>query len=541
MRNILIGGAWPYANGSLHIGHIAALLPGDVLARYHRAIGDHVYFVSGSDCHGTPVALRAKQEKKSPQEISDFYHEEFVDCFNRLGFRYDVYTKTSSDEHKEFVREFHKKMYDSRYVYEKEVPQTYCKNCNLFLADRFVLGKCPKCGKDTRGDQCDACGTILEPEGLAEPICAVCGKPISFKNSRHLYLAVTKLQAELRALVDHHPEWRKNAIAFTTKYIEDGLRDRALTRDLEWGIKVPKEGYENKTIYIWAENVLGYLSASKTAVELRGTDFQGLWGKEAKHYYVHGKDNIPFHTIILPSLLLANGENWHLPDQIVSSEYLTLEGRKISTSQNYAIWVKDLLEHYEADSIRYFFLANGPEKKDADFSWREYVHSHNGELLGAYGNFVNRSLTFIVNYFDGIVPQGIDNPSINKRIEELFVSVGRQIENGAFKDAISEIFKFIRSANKFFDTEQPWITRTTDKRLCENTLYQCVQIIANLAVLLSPFLPFSSEKVCKWLGINNKWEKHSVSAGYLLPEVELLFQRIDKKVIETETEKLKAP
>lgn len=539
MRNILIGGAWPYANGSLHIGHIAALLPGDVLARYHRAIGDHVYFVSGSDCHGTPVALRAKQEKKSPQEISDLYHKEFVDCFNRLGFSYDVYTKTSSDEHKNFVREFHKKMYDGSYVYEKEVPQAYCENCDIFLADRFVLGKCPKCGKDTRGDQCDACGTVLEPGDLAEPICAVCGKPLSFKNSKHLYIAITKLQDELRALVDHHPEWRKNAIAFTTKYIEDGLRDRALTRDLEWGIKVPKDGYENKTIYIWAENVLGYLSASKAAAELRGADFQELWGKEAKHYYVHGKDNIPFHTIILPSLLLANGENWHLPDQIVSSEYLTLEGRKISTSQNYAIWVKDLLEDYEADSIRYFFLANGPEKKDADFSWREYVHSHNGELLGAYGNFVNRSLAFIVNYFDGIVPQGIDNPSINKRIEELFVSVGRQIENGAFKDAISEIFRFIRSANKFFDTEQPWITRTTDKRLCENTLYQCVQIIANLAVLLSPFLPFSSEKVCKWLGINNKWEKHSVSAGYLLPEVELLFQRIDKKVIETETEKLK--
>ena len=538
MRNILIGGAWPYANGSLHIGHIAGLLPGDVLARYHRAIGDNVYFVSGSDCHGTPVALRARQEKRTPQEVSDFYHEEFVDCFNKLGFSYDVYTKTSSDEHKKFVRDFHKKLYESKLVYEKEVPQAYCESCDTFLADRFVLGKCPKCGKDARGDQCDACGTVLEPENLVEPICAVCGKPINFKTSKHLYIAITELQAELRALVDNHPKWRKNAIAFTNKYIDDGLRDRALTRDLEWGIKVPKDGYENKTIYIWAENVLGYLSASKVAAQLRGTDFQELWGKEAKHYYVHGKDNIPFHTIILPSLLLANGEKWHLPDQIVSSEYLTLEGRKISTSQNYAIWVKDLLDHYEADSIRYFFLANGPEKKDADFSWREYVHSHNGELLGAYGNFVNRSLTFIAKYFDSIIPEGIDNPSINNHIDELFVSVGRQIENAAFKDAIAEIFDFVRKANKFFDTEQPWITRTSDMKACKNTLYQCVQIIANLAVLLSPFLPFSSDKVCKWLGINNKWEKQSVSAGYLLPEVEILFQRIDKKVIEIETEKL---
>lgn len=538
MRNILIGNAWPYANGSLHIGHIAGLLPGDVLARYHRAIGDNVFFVSGSDCHGTPVALRAKQEKRTPQEVSDFYHEEFVECFAKLGFSYDAYTKTSSGEHQKFVRDFHKKLYESSYVYEKEVPQAYCESCNTFLADRFVLGKCPKCGKDTRGDQCDACGTVLESENLVEPNCAVCGKPISFKTSKHLYIAITKLQTELKALVDNHPKWRKNAIAFTNKYLDEGLRDRALTRDLEWGIKVPKDGYENKTIYIWAENVLGYLSASKTAAQLRGTDFKELWGKEAKHYYVHGKDNIPFHTIILPSLLLANGENWHLPDQIVSSEYLTLEGRKISTSQNYAIWVKELLDHYEADSIRYFFLANGPEKKDADFSWREYVHSHNGELLGAYGNFVNRSLAFISKYFDGIIPAGIDNPSINNRIDALFVSVGKQIENGAFKDAITEIFDFVRNANKFFDTKQPWITRTTDTKACENTLYQCVQIIANLAVLLSPFLPFSSAKVCKWLGINNKWEKQSVPAGYLLPEIDILFQRIDKKAIEIETEKL---
>lgn len=538
MRNILIGGAWPYANGSLHIGHIAGLLPGDVLARYHRAVGDNVFFVSGSDCHGTPVAIRAKQEGKSPQEISDFYHEEFKECFDKLGFSYDVYTKTSASEHKEFVRAFHKQLYKSPYIYEKETPQAYCETCHAFLADRFVQGKCPNCGKDARGDQCDACGTILEPETLIEPVCAVCKKPVSFKRSTHLYIAITKLQDELKALVDSSPQWRKNAATFTNKYIADGLRDRALTRDLEWGIQVPKDGYENKTIYIWAENVLGYLSASKIAAEERGVDFRELWGKEAKHYYVHGKDNIPFHTIILPSLLLANGGDWHLPDVIVSSEYLTLEGRKISTSQNYAIWVKDLLKNYEADSIRYFFLANGPEKKDADFSWREYVHSHNGELLGAYGNFVNRSLAFIAKYCGGIVPHGTKNPQINEQIEALFVSVGSRIENGAFKDALNEIFEFIRSANKFFDEEQPWITRTTDRTACENTLYQCVQIIANLAVLLSPFLPFSSQKVCKWFNLSGKWEKQSVAAGYRLPQVEILFQRLDKKVIEREEEKL---
>ncbi|MCI8282868.1 MAG: methionine--tRNA ligase [Lachnospiraceae bacterium] len=540
MRNILIAGAWPYANGSLHIGHIAGLLPGDVLARYHRAIGDNVYFVSGSDCHGTPVAIRAKQENRTPQEVSDRYHEEFAECFRKLGFSYDVYTKTSGDEHKEFVRRFHRKLYESPYVYEKEAPQAYCEDCGTFLADRFVLGKCPKCGNDTRGDQCDACGAVLEPETLVEPICAVCGTSISFKNAKHLYIAISKLQAELEALVDGHPEWRKNAIAFTKRYINDGLRDRALTRDLEWGIPVPKKGYERKTIYIWAENVLGYLSASKLAAEERKGDFSELWGENAKHYYVHGKDNIPFHTIILPSLLLGTGEGWHLPDQMVSSEYVTLEGKKISTSQNYAIWVKELLEHYEADSIRYFFIANGPEKKDADFSWREYVHSHNGELLGAYGNFVNRSLAFIQKYCHGTVPQGDDNQDINGQIDGLYRTVGKLIERGCFKDALHEIFEFIRKANKFFDVKQPWITRNTDIAACDNTLYQCVQMIANLAILLSPFLPFSSEKVLGWFQITGKWERQAVLAGYVLPETEILFQRIDKKVIEYETEKLKS-
>ncbi|MCM1038015.1 MAG: methionine--tRNA ligase [Ruminococcus sp.] len=539
-RTILIGGAWPYANGSLHIGHIAGLLPGDVLARYHRALGDNVCFVSGSDCHGTPVAIRAKQEKRTPQEISDHYHEEFCDCFARLGFSYDVYGKTSSTEHKTFVQEFHRELYNSCYVYEREAPAAYCENCGTFLADRFVLGKCPKCGQDARGDQCDACGAVLDAENLSEPVCTICGKPVSFRNSRHLYIAVSALEKELKELAAAHPEWRKNAIAFTKKYINEGLRDRALTRDLEWGIKVPREGYEDKTIYIWAENVLGYLSASKEAAQKGGPGFEKLWGKDALHYYVHGKDNIPFHTIILPALLSAHGKGWHLPDRIISSEYMTLEGRKISTSRNYAIWVKDLLAHYEADSIRYFFLVNGPEKKDADFSWREYVHSHNGELLGAYGNYVNHCLTFITKYLGGVVPEGTLDTALDKQIEALFVSVGGQIEAGAFKDALDEIFDFVRAANKLFDTNAPWITRTTDETACRETLYQCVQIIANLALLLYPFLPFSSEKVCKWLDIPNIWQKQSVPAGYPVPEVYILFQRIDKKVIETESEKLKA-
>lgn len=538
-RNILINGAWPYANGSLHIGHIAGLLPGDVLARYYRACGDNVIYVSGSDCHGTPVAIRSKQEGRTPREISDFYHNEFVDCFNKLGFSYDCYSKTSGREHKDFVKEFHKKLYESNLVYEKEVPQGYCKCCSTFLADRFVVGICPKCGESARGDQCDICGTVLETENLIKPVCAICNNSIEFRSSKHLYIALSKLEKELKEIVNNSEDWRKNAISFTNRYIDEGLRDRAITRDLEWGIEVPREGYEEKTIYIWAENVLGYLSASKEACEKNGFDFNDFWRGETYHYYVHGKDNIPFHTIILPALLLANDAGWHLPDQIVSSEYLTLEGKKISTSRDWAVWVNDIVSNYSADSIRYYFLANGPEKKDADFSWREFINSHNGELLGAYGNFINRSLTFINKYWNGIIPRGvIIDKKIEKSIVELYEIVGAYIEKSRFKDAINKIFQYIREANKFFDDEKPWLSRTENETACKNTLFQCVQIIANLAILLGPFLPESSKKVCEWLNIENEWRLKKVVGGLRIPKTEILFERIDKKAIEQETKKL---
>ena len=539
---ILIGGAWPYANGSLHIGHIAALLPGDVLARYHRAKGDEVYYISGSDCFGTPVAIRARQEGKSPSEISNAYHEEFKYCFNKLGFSYDLYGKTSSTEHQNFVRDFHKKLYESRYIYEKVTPQACCNNCHTALADRFVNGACPSCGAQARGDQCDACGAVLEPETLINPVCAVCGEKITFAETKHLFLAVTQLVDELKDYVNSYPNWRKNAAAFSNRYINEGLRDRALTRSLDWGITVPKEGWEDKKIYIWAENVLGYLSASFRVCIEQKTEFTKLWGVEAKHYYVHGKDNIPFHTIILPSLLLAHGETiareWHLPDEIVSSEYLTLEGRKISTSRNWAVWVPDIIERYEPDSLRYFFIANGPERKDSDFSWRDYVNSHNGELVGAYGNLINRSLVFISKYLDNRVPEGVLANGIAERLESIYKDVGDKIEQTRFRDAIDTIFELVRFGNKYFDTEKPWETRCTDLERCQNTLYNCVQIIANLAVLLEPFLPFTSEKVSGWLKLSNEWKPQYISSGYELPEVELLFNRIDKKVIVEEISRL---
>lgn len=534
MQNILIGGAWPYANGPLHIGHIAALLPGDVLARYFRAKGDCVCYVSGSDCHGTPVTIRARQEGRTPLEISDRYHDEFTEVFQRLGFSFDRYGKTSSEEHKRFVHAFHKTMYQSGLIDERTAPQAVCPACGV-LTDRLVVGACPFCGEAARGDQCDACGAVLEAEQLKDARCAQCGAAIEFHQNRQLYLALTRLMPELSALLDHHPGWRKNAIAFTRRYLNEGLRDRAITRDLDWGICVPKEGYERKKIYIWAENVLGYLSMSEAVCRERGTDFHALWGdstleSDARHYYVHGKDNIPFHTVILPALLLAyrdaGGIGLRLPDEIISSEYMTLEGKRISTSKSWAVWAKDLTGRYQPDAIRYFFLANGPERRDADFSWREFAERTNGELVGAYGNFINRTLAFLQKYGDGKVPGAPEDPEVRARIGECFPLIGRLIENGRFKEALAACMELARFGNRYFDAGRPWSTRKEEPKACARTLYNCIQLIGNLAVLLRPFLPFSSDTILQWLGLQNNWEPQTVSGGSRLPETEPLFQRL---------------
>lgn len=529
MKNIIIGGAWPYANGSLHIGHIAGLLPGDILARYFRAKGERVFYVSGSDCYGTPITIRARQEGRSPAEISDHYHEEFCGVFDRLGFTYDLYTKTSDPYHKAFVQEFHRKLYESDYVEEREVSQAYCPKCQKVLTDRLVVGSCPKCGADTRGDQCDACGEVLEADAVIAPKCANCGADIEFGRTTQLFLLISKLRSELEAQLTEHPYWRKNAAAFTKRYIDEGLRDRAITRDLEWGIEVPREGWESKRIYIWAENVLGYLSATARLCEKQGLDFYDVYGKTADtvSYYVHGKDNIPFHTIILPSLLLAHGGGLRLPDEIISSEYVTLDGSKISTSRNHAVWVKDLLDNYSADAIRYFFIANGPEKRDTDFSFREFKEQNNSELVGAWGNFVNRTLAFAAKYLDGELPRADIDREISSLVESLFRSVGEKLEKGFIKDAIEEIFEAVRYANRYYDAQQPWKTRREDAEKCRATIANCAYLTANLAVLLKPFLPFSSETVLRWLGVTEEWRPQNVTAERLCEEITPLFPRID--------------
>ena len=528
MKNIVIGGAWPYANGSLHIGHIAALLPGDVLARYFRAKGERVFYVSGSDCHGTPITIRAKQENSTPDIISEYYHREFCDVFKKLGFSYDLYYKTSDPRHKAFVSEFHRKLYGSDYVVERTVKQAFCPSCKKACTDRLVVGICPVCGSDTRGDQCDTCGEVLDADTIIDAKCADCGTPLSFRETTQLFLQISKLKKELCEYLDAHPYWRKNAIAFTKRYIEEGLRDRAITRDLDWGIDVPKSGYENKKIYIWAENVLGYLSATAILCAERGINFKEVYGEnESRHYYVHGKDNIPFHTIILPSLLLAHGGGLHLPDDIISSEYMTLEGRKISTSQNWAVWAKDLAEAYNPDTIRYFFIANGPEKRDTDFSWREFKKQNNSELVGVWGNFVNRTLAFVVKYLNSEISDVTIEAAIVNRVKQLYDSVGTKIEKGAFREALGDIFECIRFGNTYYDIKKPWKTRVDNISECKKIIAVCAYLIANIANLLHPFLPFSSRKISNWLGTTPQWKEQEISVYKISSDISILFSKIE--------------
>ncbi|MRG85989.1 methionine--tRNA ligase [Salinibacillus xinjiangensis] len=540
--SVLIGGAWPYANGSLHLGHVVSLLPGDILARYFRLKGEKVLYVSGSDCNGTPIAIKAKQEGVTTQEIADRYHEEFQRDFERLGFSYDCYTRTDTELHHEVVQQIFLQLLENDKIYKKEVEQCYCNTCEQFLPDRFVEGACPHCHKPARGDQCDHCSSILDPLELINKTCKTCGDTPTTKHTEHFYFKLSSFQEELESYVSHAKKnhlWRNNAIRFSESYLKEGLHDRAVSRDLPNGVPVPVKGYEDKKVYVWIEAVSGYFSASKKWAEQTGQDESAFWNEETRSYYVHGKDNIPFHSIIWPSILLGIQKR-ALPTHIVSNEYLTIEQKKLSTSRNWAVWIPDLLKRYNPDSIRYFLTINAPENRDADFSWREFVYSHNGELLGAYGNFVNRTLKFVEKNYDGKTPARKIDESLKAKVIKLYKQVGSLISGTHFKQALEEIFKFVRYANKYFDEQKPWKQIKEESSACEETIANCVYIIVNLAQLLQPFLPFSSDKVKNILGLEElRWGE--VQVGSLaLTGLEPLFERIDVSRIDEEVEKLNA-
>jgi methionyl-tRNA synthetase len=537
---VFIGGAWPYANGSLHLGRVASILPGDIVARYFRLTGEDVLYVSGSDCHGTPISIQAHQEGMTPDEIADRYHHEFTECFQKLGFSYDVYGRTDDPRHHRIVQELFRQLADNGHIYNKSVDQLYCPSCERFLPDRYVEGTCPHCDQVARGDQCDFCSALLDPFELHDPKCKICRTCPVARPTTHGYLALSQFQSALEGyFAAASPGWKVNAIELTKRYLGEGLYDRAATRDLSWGIDVPLVGFEGKKIYVWIEAVLGYVSASNIWAEETGGDWEKFWSAAATAYYVHGKDNIPFHTIILPALLLGIG-GLHLPDRILSSEHLTLEGKKFSTSRHWAVWVPSMLERYHPDSIRYFLTINGPEQRDANFSWREFIYSHNGELLGAFGNFVNRNMAFLEKYYAGEVPESAVDGEVRRRFEALYVQVGELIEAGRMKSGLEAIFAEIRASNKYLDERKPWQQIKDNRMACNETIYTCVQIIANLSNLLEPFLPFTCEKIRAFLGLSPaRWEYAAVPGGRRVQAPEHLFQRIDPDTIQEEVERLK--
>lgn len=541
--NILIGISWPFANGDLHIGHAASSLPGDVIARYHRLKGNNVILVSGSDCHGTPIDVKALQENKSAKEIVDYCHENFTKDWESLGVSFDLYNRTDDPYHKDFVKEQFKKYYDFGYLYEKGEEQLYCDHCNLFLADRYIVGICPKCGADIKGDECEKCGSLLEIKNVKETKCAICGNKTSIKQTKNLYFSLSQFQDELKKLLElNKSNWRENAVLFTDRYLKEGVPDRCASRSLNWGIDIPVEGYEDKKIYGWFENVWGYVTASKKYAEQNNLNWKDFWkqDKENKIYLVHAKDNIPFHTVIFPSLLLATKDNYQLPNKIISDEYITIEGDKLSKSKGNYISVRDILSRYPADAVRYYFLYNDPSKRDFNFTWTDFINSINGELLGKWGNLINRTLVFVNKSFDGKLKDSTVDIEVEEKLKNLFNEVGTDIDNGNVKEGINKIFEFISFANKYFDEKQPWSLAKTNLEACNNVLFNCVNIIYNINTLLKPYLPFSCEKVEEYLNTNNKkWEYKRITNIYLSKNIEPLYERYDKTRIEEEIANLK--
>ena len=535
-RDIFIGGAWPYANYYLHVGHLAALLPGDILAKYFRGKGDNVIYVSGSDCHGTPITERAKKEGVSPSEIATHYHNEFLKTFDKLGFEYDMYSNTISEHHKKYVELQFKKILENGYIYEKEELQDFCESCSSFLSDREIEGKCPHCGGKSTGDQCDVCGDSLDSSEVLDKHCKTCGSETVMKPNKHLYFRLNAFEKDLQELINQNRDkWRKNALGEAQKYIDMGLVDRAATRQLDWGVEVPVEGYDDKRIYVWIEAVLGYLSVGKEVAEKRGIDFDGFMSKnnpKLKTYYVHGKDNIPFHTTIYPAIISAIKNNYSLPNYIVSSAYVNLNNEKMSKSKGNLITANELLEMFDSDTLRFYFSFKGPETNDMNCSLTDIIQTHNKFLVGMLGNFVNRNLSFINKKFDGVTKEGCVDETIKNATEKTYRIIGDYFEKGEIRNAISQIFEYVALANKYYDSKQPWVQVKEDIDGFNDTTYTCTYMIANMSNMITPILPHASKKIKEMLDLPEyKWEVTDIKGDYKIQNLQVLYDRIDEKKI----------
>ena len=544
--------ALPYANGPVHIGHLAGVyIPADTYVRYLRMKGEEVLFVGGSDEHGVPITIKAEKEGCTPQDIVDRYHNIIKDSFQKLGISYDIYSRTSSKTHHETAAAFFKKLYEDGKFIERETEQFFDPERNKFLSDRYIIGTCPKCGNDhAYGDQCEKCGSSMSPEELINPHSALSGAKLIKKATKHWYLPLDQYEQWLRDwIIEGHKEWKPNVYGQVKSWLDNGLQPRAVTRDLDWGVPVPLEEADGKVLYVWFDAPIGYISNTIEHCRENGTDWEKWWKDEdTKLVHFIGKDNIVFHCIIFPCMLKAYGD-YIVPENVPANEFLNLENDKISTSRNWAVWLHEYLEEFpgKQDVLRYALTANAPETKDNNFTWKDYQDRNNNELLAIFGNFVNRTLVLTHKYFEGKVPAMVNlNEKDQAAIEEMNQypdKIAHLLDTYKFREALSELMNLARLGNRYLTENEPWKQFKTDPERVKTVLAVSLQIVAKLAILSEPFLPFSAKKLQAMIGLevrgwNQAKETVLLNEDNVIGEVELLFTKVEDETVAAQIKKL---
>ncbi len=537
-ERILVTSALPYANGPLHIGHaIGAYIPADIYTRYHRLKNTDIIYISGTDEHGTPIAVTADNENLPPQQVVDKYHKQIKETFRKLEISFDNFSRTTKKTHHQLSQEIFLTIKEKNQLYKKTVQRPYCPNCKRFLPDRYVKGTCPHCDAvDQRGDQCEACGKQLEPHELKQSYCTLCRGEPEMRETEHWFFKLSQYNKKLKTWITSNKHWPDNARNFSLGWLKEGLEDRAITRDLSWGIPVPVKGSEGKVLYVWFDAPIGYISSTiEWAIKQKKPDLWKKYWKQKETKIVHfiGKDNIPFHAIIWPAMLMAEG-SYNLPWQISSNEYLNLEGKKMSTSRGWVIWLHEILDKWPADYLRYYLLCINPAKHDTDFSLKEFQHHINHELISTLGNFIHRTLTFIKQNNKGIIPEPGEMGEIDEQaVEEIGKAVketGENIEEFRFNQALQSMMHLAHKGNEYFQHKEPW------KNKNNTTLYVCSNIVGTLSVLMEPFMPHSAEETRKMLGLTKKpgWDKAGeplLKGGHRLGEIKPLYPKIEDEEI----------
>lgn len=548
-KRTLVTAALPYANGGVHIGHLAGVyVPADIYVRYLRLRGRDVLFICGSDEHGVPITIRAKKEGVTPQDVCDRYHKLIKESFEKFGISFSIYSRTTSDVHAKTATEFFEKLYEKGEFIEQESEQYFDEEAKTFLADRYIKGECPHCGNpDAYGDQCEKCGKDLSPTELINPHSTISGSKPVLRTTKHWYLPLDKAQSWLEKwILADHSDWRSNVVGQCKSWFDMGLKPRAVTRDLDWGIPVPVEGAEGKVMYVWFDAPIGYISNTR---ELLPNDWEKWWkSQDTRLVHFIGKDNIVFHCIVFPAMLKAEG-SYILPDNVPANEFLNLEDDKISTSRNWAVWLHEYVEEFpgKQDVLRYVLTANAPETKDNNFTWKDFQARNNNELVAVYGNFVNRALVLTQKYFGGKVPPCGELTEQDKEIiaefRDVKAKVEELLEKFRFRDAQKEAMNLARIGNKYLADSEPWKVFKTDPKRVETILNLSLQLVANLAIAFEPFLPFSSEKLRNMINMPDlKWDNLGqtdlLAAGHELNKPELLFEKIEDEVVEAQIKKL---